>query len=73
MKRPCRTAWLVLLAVLLLPACLGLRLGGGSDTKVRTDTTTLGQELIDLQRAKDAGIISDREYESQRKKILRSR
>lgn len=63
----------MLLAAQLLPGCLGLRLGGGSDTKVRTDATTLGQELIDLQRANDAGIISDREYASQRKKLLRSR
>lgn len=33
-------------------------------------TTTTGQELIDLQKARDTGAISKEEYEEQRKKIL---
>ncbi len=31
---------------------------------------TLGQQLIDLQKAKEAGAISDAEYEAQRAKLL---
>jgi hypothetical protein len=31
---------------------------------------TLGQELIDLKKAKDAGVLSDVEYETQRAKLL---
>lgn len=31
---------------------------------------TVGQQLVDLKKAKDAGVISDAEYEAQRKKIL---
>ncbi len=31
---------------------------------------TLGQELIDLKRAKDAGVINDAEYEAQRARLL---
>jgi hypothetical protein len=31
---------------------------------------TLGQELIDLKKAKDAGVISDAEYEQQRARLL---
>lgn len=33
-------------------------------------TQTLGQELIDLQKARDAGSISPPEYEVQRAKLL---
>jgi hypothetical protein len=31
---------------------------------------TLGQQLVDLKKAKDAGVISDAEYETKRKKLL---
>jgi len=33
-------------------------------------TTTIGQELIDLQRAKDTGAVSGPEYEKARKELL---
>jgi hypothetical protein len=32
--------------------------------------TTIGQELIDLKKAKDAGVLSDSEYETARTKIM---
>jgi hypothetical protein len=44
--------------------------GGGADVQQETRTTTTGQELLDLQKAKDAGIISDSEYTRQRTAIL---
>ncbi len=31
---------------------------------------TLGQELIDLKKAKDAGVINDADYEEQRARLL---
>ena len=31
---------------------------------------TLGQQLIDLKKAKDSGAISDSEYETQKSKLL---
>jgi hypothetical protein len=31
---------------------------------------TIGQELIDLKKAKDSGAISGEEYESQKKKVM---
>jgi hypothetical protein len=34
-------------------------------------TGTLGQQLIDLQRAKEAGALSEVEYKEQREKLLR--
>ena len=70
-----------LLAMTFLTGCLDLRLGGGS----RSDTTstdqhpivgqqmvapTIGQQLIDLQKAKEAGAISDPEYQEQRARLL---
>ncbi|MGA9779144.1 MAG: SHOCT domain-containing protein [Limisphaerales bacterium] len=70
-----------LLAMIFLAGCLDLRLGGGT----KSDTTnsdqhpivgqqmvapTLGQQLIDLQKAREAGAITDQEYQDQRAKLL---
>jgi hypothetical protein len=44
--------------------------GGGADVQQETRTTTTGQELLDLQKAKEAGVISDSEYNRQRSLIL---
>jgi len=59
------------LAMTLLTGCLNLELGGGSTTKPQTPT--LGQQLIDLQKAKDAGAISDTDYQAQKAKLLNSK
>ncbi len=49
----------------------GCFLGKGEDNeKTSIRATTKGQELIDLQKAWDKGIITTEEYEKQRKKIL---
>lgn len=63
-------AFLAVLALsfLLLAAC-----GGGGSRPVQnttTMTTTKGGELLDLKKAFDEGIISEREYDRQRKIIL---
>jgi hypothetical protein len=34
---------------------------------------TVGQQLIDLQKAKDAGAITDTEYQQQKAKLLESK
>ena len=62
----------LLVAVLTIPfAGCG---GGGSKSSttstVETRTTTTGQELMDLQKAFNAGVITEREYNAQKKKIL---
>jgi hypothetical protein len=57
-----------LASLTLLTGCLNLELGGGSTT--RTQAPTLGQQLIDLQKAKDAGAISDADYQAQKAKLL---
>lgn len=62
-------ARMLLLAVpLVLAACGG---GGASlDSTSEVRTTTTGQELLDLKAARDAGAITEDEYEDQRRKIL---
>jgi len=57
-----------LLAMTLLTGCLELHLGGGSTSTAQAPT--VGQQLIDLQKAKDAGAISDTDYQAQKAKLL---
>ena len=55
-------------SIMLFTGCLDLHLGGGTST--HSQCPTVGQQLIDLQKAKDAGIITDAEYQSQKSKLL---
>ena len=51
-----------------LTGCIA-SIGGGKD-RVTTVQSTKGQELLDLQKARDKGAITPEEYENQRKLIL---
>jgi len=66
---------LAVTAMVLMSGCLGLHFGGGTRSSVQNRTQTydvsLGQQLIDLQKAYEAGIITEREYKSQKKKLLK--
>ena len=55
-------------AMTLVSGCLNLKLGGGSSS--RPETPTIGQELIDLQRAKDTGAITEAEFQAERARLL---
>jgi hypothetical protein len=55
-------------ALTLLSGCLDLKLGGGTTT--RPQTATVGQQLLDLQKAKESGAMSDAEYQAQKAKLL---
>lgn len=55
-------------ATMLFTGCIGVQLGGG--TTNHTQAPTVGQQLIDLQKAKDAGAITDAEYQAQKAKLL---
>ena len=55
-------------AMTLLSGCLGLSVGGGTTT--RQQTATVGQQMIDLQKAKDSGAITEAEYQTQKAKVL---
>ncbi len=55
-------------ALFLLTGCLALDIGGGSSSK--SQAPTLGQQLMDLQKAKDAGAINEAEFQTQKAKLL---
>ena len=56
-----------LYATTLLTGC-ETHLGGGTTNRI--EQPTLGQQLIDLQRAKETGAINDSEYQAQKAKLL---
>jgi len=75
-------------AVTLLSGCLALHFEGSKRNSTSNTTTnadehpvvgqttaspTLGQQLIDLQKAKDSGAITDAEYQSQKAKLLENK
>lgn len=45
--------------------------GGGAEIKATNTTTTMGQELHDIKKAFDQGIITEKEYERAKKDILK--
>jgi hypothetical protein len=57
-------AGLVLLFTLTIVGCGGPRLSN------EVQSTTKGQELLDLNKAREQGLITAKEYEKQKKKIL---
>ena len=65
MKRIIPTV-LGLAALLFLNGCIAAI--GNRDG--RAANVTLGQELMDLKKAKESGALSDSEYEAQRAKLL---
>jgi hypothetical protein len=47
--------------------------GGGANVKQDTYTTTLGQELQDLEEAYKAGIITEKEYNQAKDNLIKQR
>ena len=71
MKKLFVPALIGLSAMTLLTGCLAIQLGGGSTNKPQSPT--VGQQMIDLQQAKDSGAITDAEYQTQKAKVLGNR
>ena len=44
---------------------------GGGGAKVTNTSVTDGQQLIDLKKAYDEGLLTEKEYEQRRKKVLK--
>jgi hypothetical protein len=65
---PGRILVALVLASSVAAGCLSF--GGGSDTTT-VNQPTVGQQLLDLKKAYDAGTISQDEYERMRQAILR--
>ena len=62
----------LIIAVSILAFSMGLTAcgGGGSTTRVET-TGTQGQQLLDLKKALDQGVITESEYKRTKHKILK--
>ena len=60
-----RTIAASVLACLALGAC-------GSELPRPTMSVSVGQQLIDLKKAKDSGALSAREYEQQKEQLIRN-
>ena len=56
----------VIIAAILLCGC-----GSSAPARPRVEVT-IGQQLIELKEAHDAGALNDKEYERQRKKLIDS-
>jgi uncharacterized membrane protein len=46
---------------------------GEAAVESTTTTTTLGQELMDLQKAYEQGIITEKEYKESKERIIKER
>jgi hypothetical protein len=67
MKRARSVGLVLALAMTLLTGCSW---SVGSSPKTSNVMPTTGQQLMDLQKARNAGAISDAEYQAQRTKLL---
>ncbi len=45
---------------------------GGHEVVRPTVSVSIGQQLIDLKKAREAGVLSQREYEAQKSQLIRS-
>ena len=60
-----------ILGMTLLTGCIALDIDRGTTSK--PVTATVGQQLVDLQKAKDSEAITDEEYRTQKAKILKEK
>lgn len=70
MKKILIYTFIALVSTALLTGCLGLALGTGDKTTNVKQEPTVGQQLLDLQKAKSSGAITDAEYQTEKAKIL---
>jgi len=62
----------IVCAIAFLTGC-SWSVGSSNTPKTTKVAPTTGQQLIDLQKAKDAGAITEAEYQVQKAKLLGSR
>ena len=60
----------VFAALALMPFVTGCETHLGGGTTNRIAQPTVGQQLIDLQHAKEAGAINDAEFQAEKAKLL---
>jgi hypothetical protein len=68
-----RKAGRLIAGVLMGAAMLGVTAAGGcgSTSKVESNSATVGQELQDLDTARNKGLLTEDEYNKQREEILK--
>jgi len=61
--------------VVMIVMALGLAAcgGGGAEVKSQSYSTTLGQELKDLEDAYNKGIITEKQYKKSKEKLIEQR
>ena len=47
--------------------------GGGAKVESKTKTTTLGQELLDIDKAYKDGVITEKEYQKAKEQLLKGK
>ena len=62
---------IIIVFVLLLFMSSFISCGGGAKVQSEISTTSLGQELTDLEKAYEAGVINKKEYEKARKGLMK--
>jgi hypothetical protein len=62
----------VTIFVVLLVICVSFfSCGGGAKVQSEISTTSLGQELTDLEKAYEAGVINKKEYEKAKNGLMK--
>ena len=62
-------SYIIILSILFFTSCTSIHLFN-KDTHSTNITTTVGDELIDLQKALDSGAINQEEYDAMKEKLL---
>lgn len=73
-KHPLTKSFFILAAEMISVALLLVFNAGCGSTKIHTQTNTnssVGQQLLDLQKAHEQGLINDQDYEKLRKTIIK--
>ncbi len=66
MKKPFLPLLVAFVFIMLLAGCIAV----GTGPRSQPANATLGQQLIDLQTAKNTGAITDAEYQAKKAKLL---
>jgi len=64
--------WAVMIVMVMALGVAGCG-GGGAEVKTQSYSTTLGQELKDLEEAYQKGIITEKQYKEAKEKLIEQR
>ena len=64
--------WAVIMVMIMALGVVGCG-GGGAEVRTQSYSTTLGQELKDLEEAYQKGIITEKQYNEAKQKLIDQR